>query len=184
MVSPRETGVNLFTLTSLTSYDQAERLLPTFINVFFLFLHEKAFVNVFNSFLNVYYIGAGFYLPVPELLQVTLLVVGCILQRSPNLGNGRNFRSRNFDKSNDLHVTRPTVCLQCRLKSRRKKVILCQRKSIPMYVHFARAWTYRPILSSSSFLLSSFFSSPNLSGRMLELDVYHTSTHGVAIVRI
>jgi len=38
------------------------------------------------------------------------------------------------------------------------------------------------------FLLSSFFpflllfSSPNLSGRIL--DVYHTSTHGVALVRI
>jgi len=28
----------------------------------------------------------------------------------------------------------------------------------------------------------SFFSSPNLSGR--KLDVYHTSTHGVALVRI
>jgi len=34
------------------------------------------------------------------------------------------------------------------------------------------------------FLLSSilFFSSPNLSGR--RLDVYHTLTHGVALVRI
>jgi len=32
------------------------------------------------------------------------------------------------------------------------------------------------------FLLLSFFSSPNLSGR--RLDVYHTSTHGVALVRI
>jgi len=30
--------------------------------------------------------------------------------------------------------------------------------------------------------LSSSFSSPNLSGR--RLDVYHTSTHGVALVRI
>ena len=29
---------------------------------------------------------------------------------------------------------------------------------------------------------SIFFSSPNLSGR--RLDVYHTSTHGVALVRI
>jgi len=29
---------------------------------------------------------------------------------------------------------------------------------------------------------SFFFSSPNLSGR--RLDVYHTSTHGVALVRI
>ena len=33
-------------------------------------------------------------------------------------------------------------------------------------------------LSSSSFI----FSSPNLSGR--RLDVYHTSTHGVALVQI
>jgi len=31
------------------------------------------------------------------------------------------------------------------------------------------------------FFLLSFFSSPNLSRRM---DVYHTSTHGVALVRI
>ena len=32
-----------------------------------------------------------------------------------------------------------------------------------------------------SFFLPSFFSSPNLSGRIL--DVYHTSTHGVALLR-
>jgi len=43
------------------------------------------------------------------------------------------------------------------------------------------------IFSSRSFFLPSyfyllFFSSPNLSGR--RLDVYHTSTHGVALVRI
>ena len=31
-------------------------------------------------------------------------------------------------------------------------------------------------------VLSFYFSSPNLSGR--RLDVYHTSTHGVALVRI
>jgi len=31
-------------------------------------------------------------------------------------------------------------------------------------------------------LLSSFFSSPNLRGR--RLDVYHTLAHGVALVRI
>ena len=35
---------------------------------------------------------------------------------------------------------------------------------------------------SSFLLLPSFFSLPNLSGR--RLDVYHTSTHGVALVRI
>jgi len=33
-----------------------------------------------------------------------------------------------------------------------------------------------------SIYLLSFFSSPNLSGR--RVDVYHTSTHGVALVRI
>ena len=33
-----------------------------------------------------------------------------------------------------------------------------------------------------SFFLSFFYSSPNLSGR--RLDVYHTLTHGVALVRI
>ena len=32
------------------------------------------------------------------------------------------------------------------------------------------------------FLVFSFFSSPYLSGR--RLDVYHTSTHGVALVQI
>jgi len=38
------------------------------------------------------------------------------------------------------------------------------------------------IFSSCFFFLSSFFSSPNLSGR--RLDVYHTLAHGVALVRI
>jgi len=32
------------------------------------------------------------------------------------------------------------------------------------------------------FLCFFFFSSPNLSSRRLELDVYHTSTHDVALV--
>jgi len=40
---------------------------------------------------------------------------------------------------------------------------------------------FRPVVSSF-FLLSSFFSSPNLSGRRLGVD--HTSTHGVALVYI
>jgi len=35
---------------------------------------------------------------------------------------------------------------------------------------------------SSFFLLLSFFSSPNLGGH--RLDVYHASTHGVALVKI
>jgi len=39
-------------------------------------------------------------------------------------------------------------------------------------------YIFIPFLFSSSF----FISSPNLSGQTL--DVYHTSTHGVALVRI
>jgi len=38
------------------------------------------------------------------------------------------------------------------------------------------------IIFSCCFFLSSFFSSPNLSGR--RLDVYHTLAHGVALVQI
>jgi len=38
------------------------------------------------------------------------------------------------------------------------------------------------ILPCSFFLSSFLFSSPNLSGR--RVDVYHTLTHGVALVRI
>ena len=46
-----------------------------------------------------------------------------------------------------------------------------------------RADHYIFILFLSFFLLSFFFfSSPNLSGR--RLDVYHTLAHGVALVRI
>ena len=37
---------------------------------------------------------------------------------------------------------------------------------------------------SCFFLSFFFFSSPNLSGRRLDVDVYHTSTHSVALVRI
>jgi len=40
----------------------------------------------------------------------------------------------------------------------------------------------RPYIFSSCDFYLSFFSSPNFSGR--RLDVYHTSTHGVALVRI
>ena len=36
------------------SYDQDERLLPTFINTFLLFM-KKSFINVFIYFFNFYY---------------------------------------------------------------------------------------------------------------------------------
>jgi len=45
-----------------------------------------------------------------------------------------------------------------------------------------RADHYIFTLFLSFFFLSSFFSSPNLSGR--RLDVYHSSAHGVALVQI
>jgi len=57
----------------------------------------------------------------------------------------------------------------------------CQMLVLVMFALCNRADHYSfalRFLSSSSF----FFSSPNLSGR--RLDVYHTSTHGVALVRI
>ena len=41
---------------------------------------------------------------------------------------------------------------------------------------------FHPVVSFFYLLLSSFFSSPNLSGR--RLDVCHTSAHGVALVQI
>jgi len=50
-------------------------------------------------------------------------------------------------------------------------VALCNRAD---HIYF-----HAVVCSSSS---SFFISSPNLSGR--RLDVYHTSTHGVALVRI
>jgi len=52
-----------------------------------------------------------------------------------------------------------------------RPVALCNRAD-----HYIFALSF---LSSSIYLL---FSSPNLSGR--RLDVYHTLTHGVALVRI
>ena len=46
--------------------------------------------------------------------------------------------------------------------------------------NMAGHYMFRPVVSSSIFFFR--FSSPNLSGRRVH--VYHTSTHGVALVRI
>ena len=54
-------------------------------------------------------------------------------------------------------------------------VALCNRADHYIFILFL-------LSSSSSSSSSSFFSSPNLSGR--RLDVYHTMAHGVALVRI
>ena len=59
------------------------------------------------------------------------------------------------------------------------KIFLPHNYGRPM--EWGRPLYFHPVISfhlSSSFFLSS----PNLSGRTL--DVYHTSTHGVALVRI
>ena len=53
-------------------------------------------------------------------------------------------------------------------------VALCNRADHYIFILF--------LSSSSFFFLLLFFSSPNLSGR--RLDVYHTLAHGVALVRI
>jgi len=51
-----------------------------------------------------------------------------------------------------------------------------------------RFWLWLPCVADADIIFcpvsssSFFFSSPNLSGR--RVDVYHTSTHGVALVRI
>ena len=50
-------------------------------------------------------------------------------------------------------------------------VALCNRETIYIFILF---------LSSSSSFFFLFFSSPNLSGR--RLDVYHTLAHGVVLV--
>jgi len=47
---------------------------------------------------------------------------------------------------------------------------------------YGRPLYFCPVVSSSIFYLLLLFSSPNLSRR--RLDVCHTSTHGVALVRI
>jgi len=62
-------------------------------------------------------------------------------------------------------------------------VALCNRETIYIYGHWSPYVIGQTIIFSSCFfLLLSFFSSPNLSGRRLA--VYHTLAHGVALVWI
>jgi len=78
-------------------------------------------------------------------------------------------------------VSRFKIITQCRMRPRTLisyteftgnffMAALCNRAGLAVYIFIL------------SFVLLSFFSSPNLSGR--RLDVCHTSTHGVALVRI
>jgi len=90
---------------------------------------------------------------------------GPITHRSPNV---------EYDPTGNRHrSTRPVS--SCVLRRPLVMVALCNRAN-----HYIFALWF---LSFFFFFLSSFFlSSPNLSSR--RLDVYHTSTHGVDLVRI
>ena len=75
----------------------------------------------------------------------------------------------------------PLPCLFLPLSSFTKLSVGLQVDFLwPPYV-IGQAIIFCPVVSFFIFYLS-FFSTPNLSGRML--DVYHTLTHGVALVRI
>ena len=82
-----------------------------------------------------------------------------------------------FSATNYRQFTRWQLCT-CRLRTsstrRRKQELLWSPYGIGQTIIFCRVVT--------SFFLLSFFSSPNLSRR--RLDVCHTSTHDVALVRI
>jgi len=58
----------------------------------------------------------------------------------------------------------------------------CDTTGLVMAALRSRCGQYIFALCFFFYLLSFFYSSPNLSGR--RLDVYHISTHGVALVRI
>ena len=66
------------------------------------------------------------------------------------------------------------------------KIMICKRFSLFLALFMAalcnRAGHYIFCPVVSSIFLSLLFSPPSLSGR--RLDVYYTSTHGVALVRI
>jgi len=67
-------------------------------------------------------------------------------------------------------------------RSYRQCDVICTRCSVTGVVLWSPYGIGRPYIFSSCFFFLSFFSSPNLSGR--RLDVYHTFAHGVALVRI
>jgi len=71
------------------------------------------------------------------------------------------------------------LCLAVRL-SQVGVLLLYRWTTPPMADHYILPCDF--YLLSSIYLLSFFYSSPNLSGR--RLDVYHTFTHGVALVRM
>jgi len=64
----------------------------------------------------------------------------------------------------------------------KRSVILNIQLFWPPYVIARQAIIFCTVVSSSFFCLLLLFSLPNLSRR--RLDVYHTSSHGVALVRI
>jgi len=80
----------------------------------------------------------------------------------------------------------PCVKLPCYLWTRRRRQSHRQPRASSRVLYCGHSTQYNRLVLPCDFYLSSssffFFSSPNLSGR--RLDVYHTSTRGVASVRI
>jgi len=82
-----------------------------------------------------------------------------------------------------LHGTPAVAVSQTLRRGTRNGIAELSQRAPPIFGIFGRAAITLGIGSHSSHLSCIFFfSSPNLSGR--RLDVYHTSTNGVALVRI
>jgi len=64
----------------------------------------------------------------------------------------------------------------------KEKIIRIMQQNFAVIIMAALHSRFGHYIFALWFFLSFFFSSPNLSGRIL--DVYHTSTHDVALVRI
>jgi len=73
-----------------------------------------------------------------------------------------------------------TLRLVKSIRNQMLHLIMRDPRTIIMAALWNRAGHY--ILPCGFYFFSLLFSSPNLSGR--RLDVYHTFTHGVALVRI
>jgi len=102
-----------------------------------------------------------------------IIVFSTVIVYRMSIRNGRQHRVHSCDLSKAL----VRVFTSCYLS-------MTMRFALPIFMAayvIRQAIIFLPcglFLSSSS----SLFSSPNLSGR--RLDVYHTSTHGVALVQI
>ena len=121
-------------------------------------------------------------------LKVLHITISTVVQAiSDKLTGSGEFRPPDFSHANHFIDFEEAWCIH-RVS---KKVPPLQLAIIFTYTVRLRQFLWSPyvigqtiIFLPCDFYLSSsfFFSSPNLSGR--RLDVYHTSTHGVTLVRI